>query len=70
MDEKMTLDKIIKAVHPQIIQTINFATNTGRIDILEKWLNDCKQEIELRGHGNSHALYAEKYYLERMIGKL
>ena len=65
----MTNDKIFKAVHPRIIQAINLAVNTGRIDILEKWLKDCEKEIEFRGNGNSYALYAEKYYLERMLGK-
>ena len=65
----MTIDKILKAVHPQIIQTINNVRDAGKTEVLQEWLKRCEQEIEFRGHGNSYALYAEKYYLERMLGK-
>ena len=65
----MTNDKICKAVNPKIIETINLAVNMGRIDILEDWLKNCLQEIKFRGGENTYSLYAEKYYLERMLGK-
>lgn len=65
----MTIDKILKAVHPQIIQTINNIRDAGKVEVLQEWLRRCNQEIEFRGTGNNYALYAEKYYLEMMLAK-
>ena len=65
----MTIDKILKAVHPQIIETINHIRDAGKIEILQEWLKKCEAEIELRGSGDNYALYAEKYYLEMMLAK-
>lgn len=64
----MTIDKIKATVPEQVIETINSLVSQGRKDILAKWLKQCEDEIELRGYGNVYALYAEKQYIERMMG--
>jgi len=62
-------DKIISIVPKEIINTINQLTKEGNISQLEKWLSQCKQEIEFRHEQKIEMnwLYYEKYYLEMVL---
>ena len=65
----MSYDKIINAVHPQIIETINTIRDAGKIEILKDWLNTVSKEITRRGPHDCYMLQCEKAYLELVIGK-
>jgi len=62
-------DKILKNVPEPIISTINLLVKEGNISQLEKWLNQCKKEIEFRTEQKMDInwLYYEKYYLEMIL---
>jgi hypothetical protein len=64
-----TIDKIKYHVPSQVISTIDQAVKNGRIEILQKWLESCKQEIELRKtlNKNTYPLFYEKAYLEHLL---
>ena len=66
-----TLDKIKYHVHAQIIDTINLCANKQEVEILNKWLIDCKAEISRRetAKENTYPLYYELEYLKMVIGR-
>ena len=63
----INMDKILKYVAPQIINTINLLVKENNRPQLEKWLADCKKEIEFRGPHNCYELQLEKTYLETIL---
>jgi hypothetical protein len=65
-----SIDKIKYHVPSEVINAIDQATRNGRKKVLEKWLDDCNQEIELRKslNKNTHPLFYEKAYLEYVLG--
>jgi len=66
----LSYDKIIIAVHPSVISTINELVKQKNIERLKFWLEQCKEEIELRKSEkeNIYSLYCEMYYLQMVIG--
>jgi len=65
----MTLDKIKLYVHEHVIGTIDNCVEFKDIETLERWLVDCKREIQRREEAkeNTFPLYYEKAYLEMVL---
>ena len=63
-------DKIVAAIQPVIIETIQTLVNQGNIARLKQWLVECDEEIRLREmqKENTYSLYCERYYLQMVIG--
>jgi hypothetical protein len=66
----LTRDKIIKIVHPAVIESIDKLTNSGDIETLKKWLVECETEIKTRQENkqDAYSLFCEKDYLLNAIG--
>ena len=65
----ISIEKILKVVDKNIIETINRLVKDENKEQLNKWLKECKQEIQRRESEkqNCYNLYAEMYYLESVI---
>jgi len=65
----INMDKILKIVPEQIINTINQLVKDNNRPQLEKWLTECKQEINFRQENKMEInwLYYELYYLETIL---
>lgn len=65
----INMDKLTKYIPEQIINTINLLAKENNRPQLEKWLNECKQEIDFRQANKIDLswLYYEKYYLEMIL---
>ena len=63
------MDKILARVPKTIIDTINTLAKENNRPQLEKWLKECKQEIEFRHEQKLEMnwLYYEMYYLETIL---
>jgi hypothetical protein len=67
----LTIDKIKNNVDKQVINTINLCAKLQEIDTLNKWLSDCKQEIQFRESIkiNTYSLHCEMAYLEMVLSQ-
>lgn len=65
----INMDKILARVPKQVIDTINTLAKENDRTQLEKWLKECKQEIEFRHEQNldMNWVYYEMYYLETIL---
>lgn len=65
----LSIEKIEANLDPHIINTINECVRDQDVETLERWLTDCKKEIEFRQSQkmNTYSLHCEKYYLQTVL---